>query len=137
MSHESIRIGDIAKEAGVSVDTIRYYERKGVLGAVERDPSGYRRYGADTLQRVAMVRRALTLGFTLDELATILRQRAAGRPPCRNVRALAARKLSEAEERIAMLIALRDKLEGIIQSWDHRLEKTPEGGFAHLLESLL
>lgn len=131
-----MRIGDIAVHVGVSVDTIRHYERKGVLGAIERDPSGYRRYTADTLRRVTMVRRALTLGFTLDELATVFRQRAAGRPPCRTVRALAARKLTETDERIAQLTSLRDRLEGIIEQWDTQLEKTPEGGFAHLLESL-
>jgi DNA-binding transcriptional MerR regulator len=131
-----IRIGDIARNAGVSVDTIRHYERKGVLGAIERDPSGYRRYTEATLRRVTMVRRALTLGFTLDELATVFRQRAAGRPPCRTVRTLAARKLTETDDRIAQLTALRDRLEGIIEQWDAQLEKTPEGGFAHLLESL-
>lgn len=137
MNRDLLRIGDIARDAGVSVDTIRHYERKGVLRDVTRDPSGYRRYPADTSERIKMVRRALALGFTLDELASFLRQRASGRPPCRSVRALAGRKLAEVDERIASLVSLRDNLGRIIAAWDNQLERTPEGGFAHLLESLL
>jgi DNA-binding transcriptional MerR regulator len=137
MDDERFLIRDIARDAGVSVDTIRHYERKGVLGNVERDGSGYRRYTPDTMRRVQMVRRALTLGFTLDELASFFRQREAGRAPCKTVRALAARKLVEAEERIATLMSLRDNLARVIETWDSRLERTPQGGFAYLLESLL
>src|SRR5258708_32535736 len=88
-------IGDVAKQTGVSVDTVRHYERKGVIEGVVRDGSGYRRYPAATIDRIRVVRRALGIGFTLDELARIFRQRASGHPPCRQVRDVAARQLGE------------------------------------------
>jgi DNA-binding transcriptional MerR regulator len=136
MHDKMLFIRDIARETGVSVDTVRHYERKGLLGPVERDRSGYRRYDGMTLRRIRIVRRALTLGFTLDELARIFRQRAAGQAPCRGVRALASQKLADLEERIAMMTTLRDSLVRITKSWDEQLEHTPENGFAHLLEML-
>jgi len=134
---EHSRIGDIAREAGVSVDTIRHYERKGVLGDVARDGSGYRRYDPDTLRRVAIVRRALSIGFTLDELARFFKQRASGSPPCRSVRALAEKKLTEIDERMAALASVRTSLARTIEAWDSKLDGTPPGGFARLFEELL
>jgi DNA-binding transcriptional MerR regulator len=134
MTSEPLRIGELAGAAGVSVDTIRHYERKGVLQNVVRDAGGYRRFPPDALGRVRVVRRALAIGFTLDELARIFRQRAAGSPPCRGVRDLAARKLAELDEKIASLTALRATLAGTLASWDDRLRATGAGEFAHLLE---
>ena len=136
MHDKLLFIRDIAREVSVSVDTVRHYERKGLLGPVERDRSGYRRYDGRTLHRVRIIRRALTLGFTLDELSRIFRQRDAGQAPCRGVRALASQKLADLEERIAMMTTLRDSLRQITKSWDDQLQQTPENGFAHLLETL-
>jgi MerR family copper efflux transcriptional regulator len=136
MRDERFFIRDIARQAGVSVDTVRHYERKGLLGSVGRDASGYRRYDAAALKRVRIIRRALLLGFTLDELARVFRQRAAGQPPCRSVRALAAQKLGELDERIAAMTTLRDRLTQIVRSWDDELERTPPNAFAHLLDTL-
>jgi MerR family transcriptional regulator, copper efflux regulator len=131
------RIGEIAAACGVSVDTIRHYERKGVIGGVARDGSGYRRYPTETIDRVRVVRRALAIGFTLDELARIYRQRAAGQPPCRGVRALAARKLAELDQRIEELLKLRAAMSGTLESWDRQLGTIEEGELAHLLDSLI
>lgn len=131
-----LKIGDIASAVGVSVDTIRHYERKGVLGEIARDASGYRRYSPDVVRRVAVVRRALNIGFTLDELSAFFRQRNAGSPPCRKVRALAARKLTELEEEIAALASIRDSLTRTLAIWDEKLGSTPEGGFAYLFDAL-
>ena len=136
MSVELLRIGDLATAAGVSPDTIRYYERKGVIAEVARDASGYRRYPHATLDRVRIIRCALSLGFTLDELARIFRRRAAGQPPCRSVRDLAAAKLAELDEQIETLMSLRAAMAGTLASWEERLDATPDGGFAHLLDSL-
>jgi DNA-binding transcriptional MerR regulator len=137
MSSSLLLIGEIASQTGVSVDTVRHYERKGVLQDVTRDQSGYRRYPAATIDRIRVVRRAIGIGFTLDELARIFRQRASGHPPCRGVRDLAARKLAELDERIAALNAVRAALSETVTSWERRLDATPEGGLAHLLESLI
>jgi DNA-binding transcriptional MerR regulator len=131
-----MKIGEVARECGVSVDTIRHYEAKGVIGAAPRDGSGYRHYADDVIERVRLVRRALKLGFTLDELCRIFRRRAEGKPPCREVRALAGRKLHDVDARIAELIALRDSLASTIETWDQRLSVTAEDEAAHLLEDL-
>jgi DNA-binding transcriptional MerR regulator len=132
-----LQTGEVAKQCGVSVDTVRHYERKGVIAPAERGENGYRRYPPDTVERVALVRRAVALGFSLDELARIFRQRASGRAPCREVRSLAARKMSELDDRIAAMISLRDLLATTLRSWDDRLAATPDGQPAHLLDSLI
>jgi len=137
MNSGLLRVGDVASRAGVSVDTVRHYERKGVLQNVSRDESGYRRYSGDAVRRILLIRKAISLGFSLDELAAIFRERAAGKPPCGRVRALAGRKLVELDERIDALTALRAALAETIEGWDDRLRKTERGGFAHLLETII
>lgn len=131
-----IRSGELARLAGVSTDTLRHYERKGVLPRPRRSAGGYRQYRPEALERVLLVRRALAFGFTLDELARVLSVRDRGAAPCKQVRALAATKLTEVEERLTQLIELRDGLRATIKNWDSRLARTPEGGRAGLLESL-
>jgi DNA-binding transcriptional MerR regulator len=131
-----MKIGEIASACGVSVDTIRHYEARGAIAAVPRDGSGYRDYPPGVIERVQMIRRALQLGFSLDELGRIFKQRAAGKAPCREVRALAERKLRDIETRIAELTALRASLASTIEHWDERLSATAEGEAAHLLENL-
>lgn len=137
MNSDLLLVGEVASQTGVSVDTVRHYERKGLLQDVARDGSGYRRYPAGTVTRIRVIRRALGIGFTLDELARVFRQRAAGRPPCGQVRALAAQKLAQLDERIAAMTALRAALADIVAGWEQRLQNTPDGGFAHLLETLV
>src|SRR5690242_20496458 len=92
--------GQLARLAGVSADTLRHYERMGVLQTPDRLENGYRRYPPESLARVRMVRRALALGFTLEELARIVQERDRGGAPCRRVRDMAATKLTELEARI-------------------------------------
>lgn len=131
-----LKSGDLAKSAGVSPDTLRHYERKGVLVRPQRGPNGYRQYPASTLERVRLVRRALAVGFTLDELAGILRVRDGGGAPCHEVRALAAAKLEQVELQLSDLIALRDELRTTLKDWDRRLKRKATGVRANLLESL-
>jgi DNA-binding transcriptional MerR regulator len=131
-----VRAGELARAAGVSTDTLRHYERKGVLGAPRRSANGYREYPPEALERVLLVRRALAFDFTLDELARVLRTRERGGAPCREVRALAAGKLEEVESRLRELRALRGELRSILGEWDERLAGAADGGRAGLLESL-
>ncbi|HWS89308.1 MAG TPA: heavy metal-responsive transcriptional regulator [Pyrinomonadaceae bacterium] len=131
-----VRAGELARAAGVSTDTLRHYERKGVLGRPRRSANGYREYPPEALERVLLVRRALSFGFTLDELARVLRTRERGGAPCREVRALAAGKLEEVESRLRELRALRGELRAILGEWDERLSESADGGRAGLLESL-
>src|SRR5947207_15644650 len=123
-----MKIGDIASACGVSPDTIRHYEARGVISAVPRDASGYRDYSPDLIERVRMIRRALQLGFSLDELCRIFKQRAAGKAPCREVRALAERKLPDVETRHADLAALRAPLASTVEHGDERPRPPGEDG---------
>jgi DNA-binding transcriptional MerR regulator len=132
-----LSIGEIAERCGVSRDTIRHYERKGVITNVVRDGSGYRRYSPAVVDRIRIIRRAIAIGFTLDELSRIFRQRASGDPPCRQVRELASRKLADVEQQLVALQSLRAALTKTIASWDARLESTAAGEMAHLLDSLI
>ncbi len=132
----TLSAGELAKAAGVSTDTLRHYERMGVLPRPRRAANGYRQYPTASLERVRLVRRALAVGFTLDELARVLSVRDGGAAPCKQVRALAAAKLAEVEGRLAQLIELRDELCTTLTEWDARLAKTEQGERARLLESL-
>ena len=132
----SLGAGELAKIAGVSTDTLRHYERKGVLARPLRGANGYRQYSPSALERVQLVRRALTVGFTLDELAKVLRVRDRGGAPCGEVRALAAAKLAQVETRLRDLRNLRNELRTVLLGWDTRLAQHGPGQRAHLLESL-
>ena len=78
--------GELARLAGVSTDTLRHYERKGLLPAPQRAANGYRQYAAGSLDRVRLIRRALAIGFTIDELAVILKERDRGHAPAQAAR---------------------------------------------------
>src|SRR5437763_5606183 len=122
-----MRAGELARAAGVSTDTLRHYERKGVLPKPRRSPNGYREYASESLARVLLVRRALAFGFTLDELARVLRARERGGAPCREVRALAAEKVTALDARLHDLAFMRDELHGRLDGSDSRLPKTVAG----------
>ncbi len=128
--------GELAELAGVSRDTLRHYERKGVLPRPRRGHNAYRQYPPEALQRVQLVRRALSVGFTLDELAKVLKVRDAGGAPCEEVRRLAAQKLLNVQDQLRELTALRDDLQKTLQDWDTRLARRAQGKRANLLESL-
>lgn len=129
-------IGELAEIAGVSRDTLRHYERKGVLARPLRSPNGYRLYSANLIERVKMIRRALAVGFTLDEIAQIFAERCRGNAPCREVYSLAVAKLENINERIFEMEALRGDLESLVLEWDGKLEGVAETEPVHLLETL-
>ena len=131
------RSGELAAKAGVSADTLRHYERRGLITAVERLPNGYRSYPPEALDRVLLIQRALSVGFSLDELSRLLRARDRGHAPCREVRALAARKLEEVEQQLQSLADFRTALLATLRDWDARLEKQRGEEPARLLDSLV
>ena len=128
--------GELADLAGVSRDTLRHYERKGVLPRPLRGHNAYRQYPPEALQRVQLVRRALSVGFTLDELAKVLKVRDAGGAPCEEVRNLAAQKLLNVQDQLRELTKLRDDLQETLSEWDARLAHRTNGKRVNLLESL-
>ena len=131
-----MRSGELARQAGVSADTLRHYEKKGLLAPPHRGANGYRVYPPEALARVRLIQRALDMGFTLQDLGRVLRQRDAGGAPCRQVRAIAAARLEDLERRIAGLIELRDELRQLVGEWDGRLEALALGQRAGLLDAL-
>jgi DNA-binding transcriptional MerR regulator len=131
-----LRSSEIARRSGVSTDTLRHYEARGLLPKARRSPNGYREYPEATPDRVRLVRRAVALGFTLDEVARILALRDRGGAPCRTVRALAAEKLARLEERLQEVTTARNLLRGVLETWDVRLAAAPAGARLGLLEAL-
>jgi len=131
-----MRSGELARLSGVSTDTLRHYERVGVLGKAPRTKSGYRQYPSSALDRVRLVRRAISVGFSLEELARVLRIRDKGGAPCRQVRNLALSKLEAIERHMEELALVRDHLQMLLKDWDERLALTAPGHRAGLLESL-
>lgn len=131
-----LRSGELARLAGVSPDTLRHYERIGVLLPLGRSQNGYREYSLQSLETVRQIQRALQVGFTLTEMAQIFRIRKNGGVPCGQVRAMAAAKLAGIESQISELLTLRDELRAVLNSWDETLAKTPDGERAELLRQL-
>ena len=128
--------GELARRSGVSADTVRFYERRHLLPPAARTASGYRVFSADSLARMRMIRAGLSVGFSVAELADILRERNAGGAPCQRVRKLAAKKLSLLEAKLRDLQRWRRELQLILSAWDRLLARTPRGKQARLLETL-
>jgi Hg(II)-responsive transcriptional regulator len=105
-----MRTGQVAAEAGVNVQTLRYYERRGLLPEPERRESGYRVYGPDAVRTVRFIKRAQELGFALRDAQTLLALAAGGPESCDAARELAEVKIAELDRRIADLRAIRTSL---------------------------
>src|SRR5215471_7920508 len=134
-SEQFMRAGELARLAGVSTDTLRHYERKGIIPRPRRSRNGYREYPHHVLDRVLTVQRALRIGFSLDQLARVFKVRDSGGAPCKEVRELAASKLRDLDSDLEQLLTLRDELAGIVREWDRRLATTTTAR-AELLSSL-
>ena len=131
-----LRSSALARSAGVSAGTLRNYEARGLLPGARRSPNGYREFSADAAHRVRLIRRAVALGFTLEELARILRVRDAGGAPCRTVRKLAGDKLALLTSRLKEITAARDQLVRVLEQWDAMLADSADGRPVGLLEAL-
>ena len=107
-----VKIGELARNAGLSADTIRYYERQGLIRPA-RTPNGMRVYGEEAVHRLAFVRMAAGLGFSLAEIRDLLRLRVSSRTPCETVRARAMAKLAAVQARITDLERVRRALERV------------------------
>lgn len=130
-----LRAGELARLSGVSTDTLRHYERKGLLKP-RRLANGYRAFPAHAVERVRLIQCALLLGFKLDDLARVLRVRDQGGAPCRQVHTLAAAKLAEVEARLCELTLVRDELRTLLSGWEQRLTTAAAHEPVHLLEDL-
>jgi Hg(II)-responsive transcriptional regulator len=110
---EKLTIGKLANAAGVGIDTVRFYERAGLLKEPHRTAAGYRLYAESDVARLRFIRRAKALGFSLEEIAELLRLNdGGGRRGA--VRALAAQRLAEIEEKLTELSRMRDTLRHLV-----------------------
>jgi len=109
-----MKIGELARRAGVNVQTVRYYERRGLLPEPPRRGSGYRDYGEDALERLRFIRRAQELGFQLTEIEDLLTLRADPRTTAAQVKERAEAKIADITERIADLEEIRHALQHLV-----------------------
>ncbi len=110
---KELTIGSVAKLAGVNVETIRYYQRRGLIAEPDKPHMGYRRYPADIVKHIRFIKRAQALGFTLNEVAALLRLEEAR--ACAKTRALAVRKMDVIDQKLTGLTAMREALASLVQ----------------------
>ena len=113
-----MKIGQVAESAGVSVDTVRFYERRGVLPAPERLPSGYRTYTAATVERIRLARRLQALGLTLDEVVDALHATDRGDATCASERWRLEAVLARIDAKVAELRAVRREVTKVMGACD-------------------
>lgn len=127
-------IGQVASNAGVNVQTIRYYERRGLISEPERTPSGYRQYPDDAVRRVGFIKRAQELGFSLNEISELLKLRVRSATACAAVERRTRSKIAVVEEKIADLRRMKHVLEQLVAACVTR-EHTGECPILEAMES--
>ncbi len=131
---QTLTIGKLAKQSGVGIDTVRFYEREGLLPKATRTQSGYRLYSVADVDRLRFIRRAKGLGFSLDEIAELLKLNAAQGNRA-SVKKLAQHRLSDLNQKISEMTAIRDALAALVHqcSGEGSLKGCPiiEGVLAH------
>jgi len=113
---KSLTIGKVANLTGIGVETIRFYEKRGLIDAPPRTESGYRQYPKSTVARVRFIRHAKELGFTLREIRELMSIRLDPSVRCEDVRQIAQGKLADINERIQSLGRMRDTLENLVEA---------------------
>lgn len=113
-----LKIGDVAKLSGIGIEALRFYEKSGLLERPARTESGYRVYGRDVLDRLAFIKQAQTLGFSLDEIRRIVADARAGHSPCDEVREIVRHRLEELDERMREMRRYRKELAETLAEWD-------------------
>ncbi len=130
-----LHIGALAKLAGVKSDTVRFYERVGLLPKPQRSTNGYRTYEKDDLSRIRFIRKAQAVGFSLDEIRRILSFHGESPKTCRCVIAMAESTLSETETKIAELTKFHEALAKNLRGWKRRSPRSAAVEFCRLIES--
>ncbi|MCC3761700.1 heavy metal-responsive transcriptional regulator [Glycomyces sp. TRM65418] len=110
----ALTVGKLAEQIGVTPDAIRYWEREGLFPAPERSPSGYRRYGADALDRARFIRACQRAGLRLSDIADLLSVRDTGTCPCEPAETHLERRIAEVTAEIARLEGLRSQLTAML-----------------------
>jgi MerR family copper efflux transcriptional regulator len=120
---KSMTAGQVARKAGVGVETVRFYEKNGLLEEPARRASGYREYDEETVHRLRFIQRAKELGFTLSEIKELLSLRCSERP-CDDMRGRAEGKIAEIEAKVAMLLRMKEVLGRLASSCCEQSDKS-------------
>jgi MerR family transcriptional regulator, copper efflux regulator len=128
-----LKIGEVADLSGIGIETLRFYEKAGVLDAPARAASGYRMYSPNVLERLKFIKQAQSLGLMLDEIRSIIKDVRAGKSPCAKVREIVRQRLSEVERHIAEMVNYREAIAETLKNWDKISE--PAGRICGLIES--
>ncbi|HEU5245649.1 MAG TPA: heavy metal-responsive transcriptional regulator [Candidatus Udaeobacter sp.] len=139
MVHDDLlKVGAVAKAAGVGVQTLHYYERLGLLPKPQRSTANYRLYSTDAIRRVKFIKKAQVIGLTLEETKQILDLKERGRAPCRQVAELGEKHLREIDTRLAELRKYRRALADALSDWreENTTERACAGEFCDLIERL-
>lgn len=123
----AMKVSDIARDAGVNPETVRFYSREGLLTPRRNPDNGYKIYNGDDLRRLRFARKARQLGFGLTEIKAILNEADDHHSPCPMVRELFERRLSEVETQLAELTALRDRMREAMTAWQDMPDGSPDG----------
>ena len=129
---EMLNIGDVARQGGVSVETLRYYEQQGLIKTPDRDANGYRKYAPDVVRHIRFIKRPQDVGFTLRDIGDLLSLKADPGASCSDVRDRALGKLSEIEDKIDVLSRMRD----ILRIWTHACPSTGPVSECPILDAL-
>lgn len=116
MQAKPLTIGHLAKEAGINLETVRYYERQGLVPKPPRTPAGYRMFPADSARRLRFIRRAQELGFTLREIRELLSLRVSPRTTSAEIRERAEAKIADIQSKIRSLEAMKKTLRKLTNS---------------------
>lgn len=115
-----LKIGELARRAGVTAKAIRFYERKGILPPADRAPNGYRVYDGEAVGMLHFVKQASGLGLTLAEIKEIVAIRKGGRPPCTHVHQLLRVKATELDRKLKDLVDVRKRIRRSLSVWGRR-----------------
>ncbi|HEY0050601.1 MAG TPA: heavy metal-responsive transcriptional regulator [Pyrinomonadaceae bacterium] len=121
-SGKQLKIGEVSRRSGIGIEALRFYEKSGLLDRPGRTYSGYRLYDESVLERLAFIKQAQVLGFTLDEIKQIITHKQEGESPCAEVREIVRVRLKELNERIEQMIQYRDDLTAALAEWDETRE---------------
>ena len=126
VQEEIKQIGVVAKESGVPIKTIRYYEELGLLKASGRTEGGFRLFHSDVFARLNFIKRAQSLGLTLSEIKEFLNVHEQGDLPCEHIKVKLQDKLVDIDKQIRQLVILKQELEGLLSGWETIPETSEE-----------
>jgi MerR family transcriptional regulator, copper efflux regulator len=115
MNHSGLKVGQVALQAEVNLQTIHYYERQGLLSAPPRSATNYRLYPTDAVRRVRFIKRAQQLGFSLKEIKELLSLRAAPGTQCTDIRQRAEQKIRQLDAKMATMARMRSALAKVMK----------------------